>query len=103
MANNHEQHHIAPLSEYIKVFAALVVLTLITVAISRIDLGALNAPVAFLVATVKAVLVMLYFMHLKHDSTINRVIFGSGFFFLVLLFFFSILDIWTRILQTNVL
>jgi cytochrome c oxidase subunit 4 len=96
-------HHIIPLKTYFKVAGALIILTFLTVIFHEMKLGALAGPVAFLIAAVKAALVLLYFMHLKYDNMINRVVFGSGFFFLVLLFAFSALDIWTRITHSSTL
>lgn len=96
-------HHIIPLKTYFKVAGALFVLTILTVVFHEMHLGALAGPVAFLIAAVKASLVLLYFMHLKYDNMTNRVIFGSGFFFLILLFAFSALDIWTRLTESSTL
>lgn len=94
-AENH--HHIIPLNTYLKVFAALIGLTVITVAAAQIDFGALNTIIAFGIASVKAGLVLAIFMHLKYDNVMNRVIIGSSVFFLLILWFFSILDIVTRV------
>jgi cytochrome c oxidase subunit 4 len=98
-------HHITPFSVYIKVAAALFALTFLTVIAHHFNatLGPLAGPVAFLIATVKAVLVMLFFMHLKYDNNMNRIIFGAGFFFLFLLYLFSEIDLLTRIFQTSTL
>ena len=98
-------HHITPMVVYLRVAGALFALTFLTVIAHHFNqqLGVLAAPVAFLIATVKAILVMLWFMHLKYDSVINRVIFGAGFFFLALLLFFSGLDIWTRVVEYSTL
>jgi cytochrome c oxidase subunit IV len=90
-------HHIIPLKTYLKVAGALFALTVATVIFHEMHLGALAGPVAFLIAAIKASLVLMYFMHLKYDNMTNRVIFGSGFFFLAILIAFSALDIWTRI------
>jgi cytochrome c oxidase subunit 4 len=72
---------------YIAVFAALAVLTVVTVAISYLDLDFKKAvAVALLVATVKAGLVALYFMHLVSEKAIIFAILGlTAFFFAVLL------------------
>ena len=59
------------------------------------------APVAFIIAAIKAVLVMLWFMHLKDDNLTNRVIFGTGFFALLLLFLFTYGDIITRVHEVS--
>ena len=98
-------HHITPFSTYIKVALALFALTILTVTAHQFHetLGIMAAPVAFLIATVKASLVLLWFMHLKDDSNTNRVIFGAGFFFLMVLIFFSGLDIWTRVIEHSTL
>jgi cytochrome c oxidase subunit IV len=97
------QHHVIPLKTYFKVAAALVGLTFLTVICHELHLGAIAGPVAFLIAAVKASLVLLYFMHLKYDNMQNRVIFASGIFFLAILIGFSALDIWTRIQQLSTL
>lgn len=105
MAKNTQDgaHHIIPASIYLKVFAALILLTIITVAAAQVDFGAMNAVVAFGIATVKASLVLGFFMHLKYDDMMNRVIIGSSFFFLIVLWFFSIIDEVTRIVQHSTL
>ena len=98
-------HHITPFGVYIKVAAALFVLTFLTVIAHHFNyiLGSLAGPVAFLIATIKGVLVVLFFMHMKNDNNMNRVIFGSGFFFVFLLYLFSQIDIITRVFQTSTL
>lgn len=91
MANLHQNHlagtqnhhhHITPLSIYIKTFAALIALTIITVITSYFDFGTWNVAVAMLIATVKAVLVILFFMQLKYDGMANKVTFSASFLFL---------------------
>lgn len=105
--NDHDSqgHHITPFSTYMKVAGALFALTFLTIIAHHFNqqLGVLAAPVAFLIASVKAFLVMWWFMHLKYDSIINRVTFGTGFFFLALLIFFCGLDIWTRVVEFSTL
>ncbi len=66
-SNAHELGHVVPASVFIKIFAALVLLTLVTVAISLVDMGPMNIVVAMLVASCKAALVALFFMHLKYE------------------------------------
>ena len=96
--SHHEDshHHILPLSTNIAVFFCLLCLTVVTVLIADFHFGSFNLAIAMLVATVKATLVFLYFMHLKFDGFVNRFIFGSAFFFLILFYGLSALDIWTR-------
>ncbi len=88
--------HIIPFNIYMKVISALLVLTVITVAAAQVDFGSLNTVIAMLIASVKAGLVLAFFMHLKYDDKLYAVAFGTAIFFLVLLYFFSILDVYTR-------
>src|SRR5688572_9538133 len=97
------EHHIIPLRTYMNVFGTLIVLTAVTVLAARIDFGALNAVVAFGIATVKATLVLAIFMHLKYDNMLNRVIILSGAFFLIVMYFFCWLDESTRIIERSTL
>lgn len=67
------------------IWATLLVLTVITVVAAYYDLGSgINILVAIFIATVKATLVCLYFMHLKYDNLTNRVAFVSSFVFLAI-------------------
>ena len=101
VTHGNDEHHIIPLKTYFLIFGLLIGLTVVTVGATYIDFGSLNAVVAFGIASVKAGLVLAYFMHLKYDNHLNRVIIGSGVFFLLVLWFFVILDIVTRVLQTD--
>ncbi|EQA45071.1 caa(3)-type oxidase, subunit IV [Leptospira broomii serovar Hurstbridge str. 5399] len=92
----HGEHHLISIQTYSIVFAALIIGTILTVWVAGIDFGAANTVIAMLVATIKASLVLAYFMHLKYDNLMNRAIFGSGFLFLLLLFGFCAADIFTR-------
>ena len=70
-ADNHSHGnpgHIVPFRIYVLVFVALIVLTVVTVWISRHDFGTWNIVVAMLVASIKAMLVALFFMHLKYEN-----------------------------------
>lgn len=96
-------HHIIPRPTYFKVFAGLIFLTIITVVASRIDFGAMNTIVAFTIATVKATLVASIFMHLKYDDKMNRIILFAALFFLLVFYFFCILDELTRVVQQGVI
>lgn len=81
---------------YSTVLAALLALTVVTVGVSRIDFGAANVAIALLIATVKATLVGLWFMHLKYDKIINGMIFGATVFFLALFFGYPYIDMMSR-------
>lgn len=105
MAHKHDEHHITPLSTYLKIGGALFGLTFLTIGahVLRHHFEPFSALIAFAIAGVKAYLVMAYFMHLKYDVPLNRLIFATGFIFLALLFGICALDIYTRVAQTSVL
>lgn len=104
-ATAHSEHHITPLSTYLKVAGALFVLTFLTIGFHALReyTGAFSALIAFTIASIKAYLVMAWFMHLKYENPLNRIIFGTGFLFLLVLVFFCVLDIYTRLTVTSVL
>ncbi|HEU5179415.1 MAG TPA: cytochrome C oxidase subunit IV family protein [Candidatus Polarisedimenticolia bacterium] len=60
--------HVVPVKVYLAVFTTLMVLTASTVAAAFIDLGPFNLPVAIAIATIKATLVILYFMHVRWNT-----------------------------------
>ncbi len=97
------QPHISPMSIYLKVAGALFALTFLTIIAHHFNaqLGALAAPVAFVIALVKASLVMTWFMHLKYDTKVNRIVFACGFIFLAILFFFNAFDVATRVFESS--
>ena len=81
---------------YYGVFGALLVLTWVTVAVSGVDLGVWNTPVALLIASFKASLVMLFFMHLWWSSKLTWIFAASGIFFLVVLITLTLSDFLSR-------
>ena len=80
--HGHGTNHVVPVGLYVAVFAALMVLTILTVAASRIDLGALNTPVALTIAVVKAALVVVFFMHVKWSPRVIALVLAAAFFYL---------------------
>src|SRR5690606_29951459 len=93
--HGHEDHlgHTAPMSLLIGVLIALGMLTILTVAVTAIDLGSQgNFVVAMIIATVKAILVMGYFMHMFWDAKFNVVAFTSSFLFVLLFLTMALLD-----------
>lgn len=63
-----EHNHIIPYSTFLKVLAALITLTMISVALTSIHLGALTVFIALLIAVIKSSFVLRIFMHLKLES-----------------------------------
>ena len=84
-------HHIIPKKVLFQVFGALVVLTIVTVAVAQVDLGPLTVPVAIAIAVAKAGLVVVYFMALKYDKSVNSMVFTVGTLF-VLVFIITLFD-----------
>jgi cytochrome c oxidase subunit IV len=82
----HADHHIVTPVTYAIVFVSLLVGTAITVVAAYIDLGIFNPVVALAIACTKAVIVILFFMHVKYQSNLVKLTVGAGFFtFLVLI------------------
>ncbi|APR99447.1 cytochrome C oxidase subunit IV family protein [Pajaroellobacter abortibovis] len=88
--------HIASVRFYVGVFAALVLLTIVTVKVSYYNFGEANVLIAMLIATMKASLVAAFFMHLTHDRLFNTIIFVLAFLFLGVFFLFTVDDENTR-------
>ena len=93
-SNDHANHVTGP-KTYGAVLGALLVLTIVTVQASYLDFGAMNTVVALLIATAKASLVALFFMHLRHDK-FNAVIFVGGLLFLAVFLIWTMFDLATR-------
>lgn len=89
-------HHVSSSAMFFNVLVALLILTVVTVAVSRFDFGSANMFIAMGIASVKASLVILFFMHVKWDTAINKIVFLSSFLFLSLLFVFTLADQATR-------
>lgn len=88
--------HVLPLAMYWGIFGALIVLTVVTVAVAQVELGPFNLPVAMLVASLKASLVALVFMHLWFDSKLNAVVFVATLLFLAIFIVLTLFDVMTR-------
>lgn len=90
-------NHIVPLKTNIATLVALVCLTIITVFTAKhIHIGSYNLLLAMFIACVKASVVLGWFMHLKYDGLMNRVIALCGLCFLFLFVGFSYLDLFFR-------
>ena len=94
--HDHDEPHITPLPIYLGVWGALVVLTAFTVIVSRFDFGSANTIVAMIVATIKATLVALFFMHLLYDNKLNLVILMASFLFVAIFFTPTLIDLSSR-------
>lgn len=81
---SHGLAHVMPIWLLAAVWGALLVFTVITVAVTRFDFGGMNLWIAMAIATVKASLVALYFMHLRYDRPFNAVVLISALLFVTL-------------------
>jgi cytochrome c oxidase subunit 4 len=88
--------HVAPKSLYYLIFGALMVGTLLTVLVAKFDLGPLNNIVMLTVACAKALLVVLFFMHVRWSTRLTWVVAASGFVWLLILFGLTLSDYMTR-------
>jgi cytochrome c oxidase subunit IV len=90
-------HSKSPVKSYLMVWGALLFGTFLTYEVAKIDLGVFNSAVALIIATTKALLVALFFMHLKGASEkLLKVVVVSTLFFLLILLFLSMADYSTR-------
>jgi cytochrome c oxidase subunit 4 len=85
--------HDVPTWVLVAVFVALLVLTAMTVAVTRVDLGSFNVWIALSIATIKAVLVALFFMHLAYEKVFNTVVLLCTLFFVVFFIALATLDV----------
>ncbi len=77
--------HVLPVRTYLLVFVALTVMTVVTWWVAFIDFGALNDVIALGIACFKAVLVILWFMHVKFSTRLTWAFVAAGFFWLAIL------------------
>jgi len=94
-------HPTVPLRLYVGIFAALILLTGLTVVIAFFDLGggrlhALNAIAAITIAVAKALLVVLYFMHVRYSSRLTWIFVGAGVFWFVIMIVLTLADYLSR-------
>jgi cytochrome c oxidase subunit IV len=90
------EHPIVPAKTYIFIYLILLLLLGATLFVAYIELAGLNIILAVIVASTKALLVILYFMHVRHSTTLTRVFVGAGFLWLVILVGLTLTDYLTR-------
>jgi cytochrome c oxidase subunit 4 len=81
---------------YYIVWFILLCFTVLTVITGYTDLGAINLPLALTIATIKASLVVWFFMHMNHAAATNRIVFVTSFVFMMVMIFGVFGDLWTR-------
>jgi cytochrome c oxidase subunit 4 len=92
------EHVVSP-KLYVIIWAVLIILTLATAGVATLDLGPFNSVVALLIATGKASIVVLFFMHVKYTSEkMTKAVLISAIFWLLLLLLLSMADYGTRLI-----
>lgn len=99
-AHGHDTHdsHVVhvPVRVYYWNFAALMILLVITLGAAYFDLGSWNLPIAVTIAVIKALLIVLFFMHLAYGTRLVRVFAGAALFWLVIMFVLTLGDYFAR-------
>jgi cytochrome c oxidase subunit IV len=92
--------HILPKRVYYTIFAILLFCTYLTVQIAFLDLGAMNTVAALAIATFKAALVILFFMHVKYSTRLTWAVVLGSIFWLGILLTLTMTDYLTRVWRT---
>jgi cytochrome c oxidase subunit 4 len=96
MSDPRENTHIDSVGIYVKILLALLVATAVTTAVARVDLGGFSVVVALGIASVKMVLVALFFMHIRHSTKLTRLVVLGGLLWLGILLLLTMTDFATR-------
>jgi cytochrome c oxidase subunit 4 len=96
MSAPHENTHIDSVGTYVKILLALLVATAVTTAVARVDLGGFSVVVALGIASMKMVLVALFFMHIRHSTKLTRLVVLGGLLWLGILLLLTMTDFATR-------
>jgi cytochrome c oxidase subunit 4 len=95
-AGEHSGHHIGSVGMYLAVFLSLIVGTVVTYLVSFVNMGFLNTPVALVIAVTKASLVVMFFMGVRWNNALTKVVAVSGFIWLMILFGLGMSDYISR-------
>ncbi len=97
IAEQEHHEHIVPPGTYLVIIFTLLFLTGLTVAAAYINLGRFNIVVALAIATLKATLVVLFFMHAKYSPKRTKLVIMAGIFWLIILLFMTLSDYASRV------
>ena len=92
--------HILPKRVYYTIFGILIFCTYLTVQIAFLDLGAMNTVAALAIATFKAAIVVLFFMHVKYSTRLTWAVVIGSVFWLGILLTLTLSDYLTRAWRT---
>jgi cytochrome c oxidase subunit 4 len=93
-AQGHAEHH--GIGRYVVIWGILIAFSILTVTTGSMDLGSANIYVAMAIATTKATLVLLFFMHLWEETAVNRLIFVTSVLFAIVMILGVFGDLATR-------
>jgi len=96
MDNAHAKHVVTPVSTYVTIFVTLLIFTGITYWVAQHDYGMMNTPVALSIAVFKASLVVIYFMGVRYNTPLTKVVVVAGFFWLLIMFTLTMGDYVSR-------
>ena len=88
--------NVVPVRIYLLVFLVLIILTGVTTGVAFVDLGSLNTVVALAIAVCKMLLVILFFMHVRHSSHLTKIVVVAAFAWLLILISLTLSDFQTR-------
>jgi cytochrome c oxidase subunit 4 len=89
-------YHVVSFRTYLATFVSLMALLIVTVLVAYVDLGELNLAAAMAIAIIKAVLIVLFFMHVRYGRKLTGVFAAAGFFWLAIMLIFTLCDYATR-------
>jgi cytochrome c oxidase subunit 4 len=89
-------HPITSVRTYVLVFVALIIGTVLTYLAALVDVGWLNTPLALGIALAKASLVVIYFMGVRFNTPLTKVVVVAGLFWLLIMFALTMNDYLTR-------
>lgn len=87
-----EKHHITPYKTYLAILGLLIVLTLLSVAITQIELSQWSTIAALLLAGIKSIFILSIFMHLRFDQKMYKIMVGLVIALLVVVIIITMLD-----------
>lgn len=88
--------HIVPVKTYVGVFTALIVLAALTTVLAYVHMGIWNTVAALAIAIAKMLLVAMFFMHMRYDKGLTRVVIIASLMWLAILIVFTASDEFTR-------
>jgi cytochrome c oxidase subunit IV len=89
-------NHVTPIKTYLAVYLALMLLLVTTVGLDFLRLGPFNVIASMTIAALKTLLVILYFMHVRHSSRLIWIFVGVGFYWLAILLTLTMSDFVSR-------